>query len=91
MNRQLGTLDAGDMAPSEVMHTIATAACDELRTALMSWHEITGKPLADFNASLSRNSINAVPAPGMTPAAPACATPPAVPRRAGATVRKPGQ
>ena len=91
MNRQLGTLDAGDMAPSEVMHTIATAACGDLRTALMRWQEITEKPLADFNALLSRNGIKAVPAPGMTPAAPACATRAATPRRADATGRKPGQ
>jgi hypothetical protein len=45
----------------------------------------------EFNALLGRNSIKAVPAQGMTPAVPACATPTAMPHRAGGTVRKPAQ
>jgi len=89
-DRQLGTLDAGDMAPSEVMHTIATAACGDLRTALASWQEIAGKQLADFNALLSRNGVHAIPAPGKAPGAPAC-SPTAMPHRTGTTVRKAGQ
>jgi hypothetical protein len=89
-DRQLGTLDAGDMAPSEVMHTIATAACGDLRTALASWQEIAGKQLADFNALLSRNGIHAIPAPGKAPGVPAC-SPTAMPHRTGTTARKAGQ
>ena len=91
MNRQLGTLDAGDMAPSEVMHTIATAACGDLKTAVADWKAIIGKGLADFNALLAKNNIKAIPAPDTTLAVPACMTPAAMPHRAGAAARKPGQ
>ena len=87
MNRQLGTLDAGDMAPSEVVRTTFVAACTELKTALTNWQAISTGDLAAFNAVLAKNNIKAVAAAGAAPAVPACMAPTAMLHAGGTAAR----
>jgi hypothetical protein len=52
----MNTLDAGDMAPTEVMTRSYVSACTDLRTALTNWAAINARDLAAFNAVLAKNN-----------------------------------
>jgi photosystem II stability/assembly factor-like uncharacterized protein len=83
--RQLGTLDNGDLAPTEPMQRAWVAGCGDLRTAAATWATINGATgaLAAFNAVLKKNNLTAIAAASPLPAAPLCAAPAATPARRG--------
>ncbi len=72
LSGQLGTLDPGDMAPSESLLKAVAGACADLRTAQANWRTLQEKDLPAFNAVLERNSLKplAVPTPSLQ--APGC-------------------
>jgi len=77
---ELTAQDNADQAPTAAMLAGYTARCRDLRTTVERWAAINGKDLADLNAVLRKNGIEAVPAAaGVT--APVCAEQPAPPRR----------
>jgi hypothetical protein len=74
MNRQLNTLDAGDMAPNEPMLRTYSAACSDLRAAVATWKTLASQDLASLNATLAKNNLKPIPAPSTVLALPACST-----------------
>lgn len=72
MNRQLNTLDAGDMAPNEPMLRTYAAACADLKSAVANWRTLTTQDLSALNAILSKNNLKAISTPTPTLASPNC-------------------
>ena len=70
MNGQLNIQDYGDMAPTETMRKGWAHVCSDMRTALGEWQGINAKDLVAFNALLTKNSLQPIPA-----ASPAITTP----------------
>jgi len=63
MDRQLNTLDAGDMAPSEPMLRAYAATCADLKAAVAAWRTLDAKDLATLNATLTKNHATPIPVP----------------------------
>ena len=84
-NRQLETLDSGDMAPNEPMLAAYVSACTDLRSAIANWKSVSTQDLAAFNAVLTKNGTAKINAEPSTMVAPVCvqapATTPAKPPR----------
>lgn len=74
MNRQLNTLDAGDMAPNEPMLRTYASACADLKAAVSNWRTLTTQDLAGLNAMLTKSNLKSIPAPSSALAIPNCAT-----------------
>jgi hypothetical protein len=72
MNRQLTTLDAGDMAPTEPQLRTYAAACADLRAALATWKTLTSQDLVALNATLTKNSLKPIPVPSPLLPLPTC-------------------
>ncbi|HEX4602089.1 MAG TPA: hypothetical protein VH116_11900, partial [Gemmatimonadales bacterium] len=72
--RLLGTLEHGDLAPTEAMRRGYTAGCTELKTALTTWAAINTTKLAAFNAVLAKNNVKPVVAASPVPTDPACSS-----------------
>lgn len=72
MIRQINTLDAGDMAPTEPMLRTYASACADLRTAVSTWKTLTAQDLAGLNAMLTKNNLKSIPAPSAALAIPNC-------------------
>jgi hypothetical protein len=62
MNGQLKIQDYGDMAPTETMRKGWTQVCSDMRTALSEWKAINARDLVAFNALLTRNNLQRIPA-----------------------------
>ena len=75
LNRQLTTLDFGDMAPSEPMERSWIAACTEVRSALTTWRAINGQDLTALNALVTKAGKKSIAGATPTLATPACAAP----------------
>ena len=64
----LGTVDNGDVAPTESMLKAFAGACVELGKAAAAWRALNETDLAAFNAVLQKNGLKPVPAAaGPTP------------------------
>jgi len=72
MDRQLNTLDAGDMAPTEPQLRTYAAACADLRAAVATWKTLASQDLASLNATLAKNSLKPIPVALPVLASPAC-------------------
>jgi hypothetical protein len=72
MNGQLKIQDYGDMAPTESMRKGWTQVCSDMRTALSEWQRINANDLVAFNALLTKNSLQPIPAASPAIAMPAC-------------------
>jgi photosystem II stability/assembly factor-like uncharacterized protein len=72
MNGQLKMQDYGDMAPTESMRKGWTKVCTDMRTALTEWQAINAKDLVAFNALLTKNNLQPVPAASPAIAMPVC-------------------
>ncbi|HEX4628608.1 MAG TPA: hypothetical protein VH137_07445, partial [Gemmatimonadales bacterium] len=70
--RLLGTLEHGDLAPTEAMRRGYAAGCTELKTAVATWATLNTTALAGFNAVLAKHNLNGVVAPSPALAVPAC-------------------
>ena len=81
--RQLGTLESGDIAPTEAMRQAYASGCQQLATAVRSWQALSGAGLANPNALLTQNGAHAAAAPSAPLPAPVCAAPAARTRRPG--------
>jgi photosystem II stability/assembly factor-like uncharacterized protein len=82
MNRQLMTLDSGDMMPNEPMNSAFRAACADLRLVVSTWNTIRTTTLANLNASLARSNLKPLTAPATMLAVPPC-TPVSAPAASG--------
>ena len=82
MNRQLETLDSGDIAPNETLLAAYRGACNDMARAVANWRTLNGTELAALNAVLTKNNVKAVPAASPALTAPSCAT--SAPGAAGA-------
>ena len=74
MDRQLNTLDAGDMAPNEPMLRTYASACADLKSAVSMWRALNAQDLAALNAMLAKNNLKQIPAPSAALAIPNCTT-----------------
>ncbi|HEX6465237.1 MAG TPA: group II intron maturase-specific domain-containing protein [Vicinamibacterales bacterium] len=81
--RQLETLDAGDMAPTDPMRRAFAGACKDLATVIANWQGLNGSELTAFNAVVTKNNLKPVP-----PASPALVAPTCPP---GASTRAPSR
>ena len=72
MNGQLKIQDYGDMAPTETMRSAWTQVCRDMRTALSEWQAINARDLVAFNALLTRNNLQPIPAASPAIAMPMC-------------------
>ena len=72
MNGQLKIQDYGDMAPTEPMRKAWTQVCRDLRTALTEWQAINTSDLVAFNALLTKDNLERIPAAGPSIAMPVC-------------------
>jgi hypothetical protein len=63
MDRQLNTLDAGDMAPNEPMVRNYLSACSDLKAAVANWKTLSSQDLAALNTMLAKNNLKQIPAP----------------------------
>jgi hypothetical protein len=72
MNGQLKIQDYGDMAPTESMRKAWTHVCLDMRTALGDWQAINVKDLVTFNALLTRNNLQPIPAAAPAITMPVC-------------------
>jgi hypothetical protein len=63
MDRQLNTLDAGDMAPNEPMVRTYIAACSDLKAAVANWRTLNSQDLAALNSMLIKSNLKPIPAP----------------------------
>jgi hypothetical protein len=72
MDRQLTTLDAGDMAPTEPQLRTYAAACADLKAAVATWKTLASQDLASLNATLAKNSLKPIPVPSAALPLPAC-------------------
>ena len=75
MDRQLNTLDAGDMAPNEPQLRTYAAACADLKSAVTTWKALASQDLASLNATLAKNNLKPIPVPSPALGSPACAVP----------------
>src|SRR5471030_837167 len=71
LNRQLESLDYGDLAPTEPMLRAWSWGCADLRTTVATWKNLNGAELVALNTLLTKNGMRAVPA-ATGPAAPVC-------------------
>jgi hypothetical protein len=76
-NRQLETLDSGDMAPNEPMLAAYMSACTDLRSAIANWKTVSTQDLAAFNGVLAKNGLAKISAEPPTMVAPVCVQAPA--------------
>jgi hypothetical protein len=77
INRQLDTLDFGDMAPNEPMQKAYVAVCTGLKTAVTNWNTILKQDLVALNAVLIRSNLKPIEAALPPLAMPLCLlTPP---------------
>ena len=60
MIQHMGTLETGDMAPTEIMRKNAKKAMADLATAMTNWKTINGKELEAFNAILSKFKLKPI-------------------------------
>jgi hypothetical protein len=74
MDRQLNTLDAGDMAPNEPMLKAYASACADLKSAVSTWKALSAQDLNALNALLTKNNLKPIPAPSAALAIPNCST-----------------
>ena len=72
LNRQLESLDYGDIAPTEAMLHAWSFGCADLKSAVASWKAINSVDLPVLNAVLTKNGLKAVAA-GQGLVAPVCA------------------
>jgi hypothetical protein len=72
MDRQLNTLDAGDMAPNEPQLRTYASACADLKVAVATWKTLTSRDLESLNAVLAKNNLKPIPAPSAVLPAPGC-------------------
>jgi hypothetical protein len=72
MDRQLNTLDAGDMAPNEPMLRTYASSCADLKAAVANWRTLTSQDLAALNAALAKNNLKPIPAPSPALVSPNC-------------------
>jgi len=72
MDRQLNTLDAGDMAPNEPMLRIYASSCADLKAAVANWRTLTSQDLTALNAALAKNNLKQIPVPSPALASPNC-------------------
>jgi photosystem II stability/assembly factor-like uncharacterized protein len=86
MNRQIDTLDFGDMAPTEPMLKAYAGACKDLGKAIATWKTINTQDLVTLNGSLAQNNVKAIPAASPVLVAPVCPAP-ASPGAAGTGTR----
>ncbi|MEP6493853.1 MAG: hypothetical protein ABJF01_14325 [bacterium] len=63
MNRELNTLDPGDMAPNEPMMRTYAAACGDLKAAVTTWKTVNAQDLVALNTLLTKNNLRPIPAP----------------------------
>ncbi|MHB8636720.1 MAG: WD40/YVTN/BNR-like repeat-containing protein [Fimbriimonadaceae bacterium] len=63
LDRQLGTLDSGDMTPNEPMLKAFEAAEGQLKKVQIAWKALNDKDLVAFNAILTRNNLKALSPP----------------------------
>jgi hypothetical protein len=78
LNRQLESLDYGDLAPTEPMLHAWSFGCADLRTAVASWKSLSGSELATLNAVLTKNGMKAIAGAGSALVAPVCSAASAV-------------
>ncbi len=69
LQRQLGVLDSGDMAPNEPMRNTCAAACKELETVSANWTALNNKELAAFNTVLAKFNLKPISAATVTTSA----------------------
>jgi hypothetical protein len=74
-NRQIDTLDFGDMAPTESMHVAYLAGCRELKMAVVNWKAINTQDLVTFNAMLVKDKLKPIAVASPALAVPLCAAP----------------
>ncbi|HYK82776.1 MAG TPA: hypothetical protein VEU55_06485 [Gemmatimonadales bacterium] len=70
--RQLNTLNAGDMAPTEPLRSAYRTVCGELETAITTWRAFNDRDLVALNGLLVKSGLASIPAASPTLAAPAC-------------------
>ena len=75
MNRDLETLDSGDMAPTEPMTKAYAKSCADLATTVQNWRAINTEDLAAFNAVLITNNLKPIAAASTRLGVPACTAP----------------
>ena len=74
MDRQLNTLDAGDMAPNEPMLRTYASACADLKAVVSTWKALNAQDLTALNAMLTKSNLKTIPAPSSPLAIPNCST-----------------
>jgi photosystem II stability/assembly factor-like uncharacterized protein len=72
MNGQLKIQDYGDMAPTETMRKGWMQGCRDMRTALTQWQGINANDLVAFNALLTKNHLEPIPAAAPPITMPVC-------------------
>ena len=75
MDRQITTLEPGDMAPNEPMQRSYVSACGDLKSAVTTWKTVNAQDLAAFNAILVKNNIGQIPAASPALPVPVCSSP----------------
>lgn len=58
--RGLGSLDFGDMAPTDAMYGQYAEAYDQLQTLLGKWKALNSKDLSELNVLLKKNGLQAI-------------------------------
>ena len=72
MNGQLKIQDYGDMAPTETMRKGWTQVCRTCAPPSSEWQAINAKDLVAFNALLTKNKLQPIPAASPAIAMPVC-------------------
>jgi len=82
MNGQLKVLDMSDIPPNPTKLAAWRSVCTDLRTAVTTWRDINANDLVAFNALLTKNNIQSIPAASPSLTLPVCVAP-AVPSKSG--------
>ncbi|MCW3099198.1 MAG: hypothetical protein JWL77_4816 [Chthonomonadaceae bacterium] len=59
-DRQINTLDSGDMTPNEAIRKACTATCTDLLKTTKAWDLFKSTDLTTFNALLAKNNIKPI-------------------------------
>jgi hypothetical protein len=67
-DREINTLDSGDMAPNEFLRKACESVCSDMEQAVKSWEAVKSKDLPAFNAVLTKNHMKPIGgAPAVAP------------------------
>ena len=59
-DRQINTLDSGDMAPNEAIRKACTATCADLLKTQKAWDQLKTTDVGTFNTLLSKNNLKPI-------------------------------